>query len=37
MNKEQADQILIDLWLEKASDALALRSLNTPRGIWLSR
>ncbi len=32
MNKEQADQILIDLWLEKASDALASAKLEHAEG-----
>lgn len=32
MNREQADQILIDLWLEKASDALASAKLERAEG-----
>lgn len=32
MNKEQADQILIRLWLEKASDALASAKLESAEG-----
>jgi uncharacterized protein (UPF0332 family) len=32
MNKEQANQILIDLWLEKASDALASARLELAEG-----
>lgn len=32
MNKEQADQILIQLWLEKAADALASAKLELAEG-----
>lgn len=32
MNKEQADQILIKLWLEKATDALASARLELAGG-----
>jgi hypothetical protein len=33
MNKEEANEVLIKLWLEKASDALAQQGLNWMRGI----